>query len=307
MGHKEIVVDGEIFYEEASKFLQTMSVNSKFKIKGKDSHDDLFDYYSASENRCELIFDAEQTNFLHRLDAQSTSALDPKLLKNLQTQFELPVEKIDVGYFFKVEADAGIPPRCEGIHNPHVFRYGNIGFAFLICLPLDWAVEEDHYAIKFNYYKGGKYRVCKRSFSLLNGKLPYVRYMLDEWTWGDEPLDFVEQSISRGNQNEGIGLSQKLANKITRLFYYVNIIWLIENDGLSMNADADAFLHFDDLDVPAKAKLIQQFEEHNQVFCAKCKEQFNALVKDFFRAIKYVDTETLLRHYGIIPVNKSNT
>lgn len=304
MSSKEIVVDGEIFYAEASKFLQTMSVTSKFKIKGQDSHANLFDYYEASENRCQIVLDSEKTNFIHRLYASFKNDLDPSIIKAIETNFEVPFEKIDVSYFFKVEPDAGTPPRCEPIHSPHIFRYGNIGFAFLICMPFDWAAEQDHYSVEFNYYKDGKYRSCKRRFSLLNGSLPYVRYMVDEWTWGDKPIDFVKHRIANGEQENGVGLTAPLANRITHLFYYVNIVWLIENDGLNLSADNNEFYDYDDLAKSAQAELIKNFEDSNKAFCSKSKAEFHELLKNSPRGNKYVDTETLLRHYGIIPVEK---
>jgi hypothetical protein len=304
MGHKEIIVDGEIFYKEAAKFLETMSVTSKFKIKGEDSFTNLFDYYQASENRCQIVLDSETSNFIHRVDEDFATHVDARSMKAIEANFELPSEKIDVAYFFKVDPDDGVPPRCESIHNPHIFRYGNIGFAFLICLPFDWAAEQDHYSVEFNYYKDGKYRACKRRLSLLNGGLPYVRYMVDEWTWGDEPINFVRHCISRGSQEEGVGLSTRLANRITDMFYYVNIIWLIENEGLSLDAEKNEFYHYDSLSASAKAELIKNFEDKNDLFCSRCKGEFNALLKSSPRDIMYVDTETLLRHYGVIPEGK---
>lgn len=300
MGHKEIVVDGEIFYKEVAKFLETMAVTSKFKIKGEDSFTNLFDYYQASENRCQIVLNSETSNFIHRLDEDFGTHLDAPSMKAIEANFELPSEKIDVAYFFKVDPDDGVPPRCESVHNPHIFRYGNIGFAFLICLPFDWAAEQDHYSVEFNYYKDGKYRSCKRRISLLNGGLPYVRYMVDEWTWGDKPIDFVKHRIGSGEQENGVGLTAPLANKITHLFYYVNIVWLIENDGLNLSAERNEFYNYDDLDKSAQAELIKHFEDSNKAFCSKSKAEFHELLKNSSRENKLVDTETLLRHYGVI-------
>jgi len=304
MAHKEIVVDGEIFYREAAKYLETMAVTSKFKIQGEDSHVNLFDYYQASKDRCQIVLDSEKTNFIHRLNSEFASNLDTALLKRIESNFELPFDKIDVGYFFRVDSDEGIPPRCEPIHNPHIFRYGNIGFAFLICLPFDWAAEQDHYSVEFNYYKDGNYKSCKRRFSLLNGSLPYVRYLVDEWTWGEQPIDFVRHSISRGTQPEDVGLTENLVNSISDLFYFVNIVWLIENEGLRLDAEKNEFYHFNSLSVSAKAELIKDFEEKNDLFCSRCMGEFNALLKSSTRDVMYVDTETLLRHYGVIREDK---
>lgn len=282
-----------------------MSVTSKFKIKGEDSFTNLFDYYQASENRCQIVLDAETSNFIHRVDEDFGTHLDAPSMKAIEANFELPSEKIDVAYFFKVDPDDGVPPRCESVHNPHIFRYGNIGFAFLICLPFDWAAEQDHYSVEFNYYKDGKYRSCKRRLSLLNGSLPYVRYMADEWTWGDKPIDFVKHRIGSGEQENGVGLTAPLANKITHLFYYVNIVWLIENEGLKLDAEKNEFYHFNSLSASAKTELIKNFEEKNDLFCSRCKGEFNALLKSSPRDITYVDTENLLRHYGVIPEDRN--
>ena len=301
MGHKEIIVDGEIFYKEAAKFLETMSVTSKFKIRGEDSFTNLFDYYQASENRCQIVLDSETRNFIHRVDEDFGTHLDAPSMKAIEANFELPSEKIDVAYFFKVDPDDGVPPRCHPLHSPHIYRYGTIGFAFLMSMPFNWSSEKDHYSVVFNYYRKGAYRRCERKISMLNGDWPYVRYLLDEWIWGEEPVKMVAASINASSDKTNDGLSDNLAKHLTSLLYYMNIIWLIESHELQLKTSDRSFLNFDSLSKSEKASQLDSFCKKNTSFLERCYADFESIKQISGLDLDDIDHEDMLRHYGIIP------
>lgn len=300
MGHPEQIVEDAVFFEEASKYLNTMSVNGKFKIVGEDRFTDKSQYYHTKGNSTGTVFDAEKANFIHTTHSESIEMSDEQRAE-VEQAFELPLEKIEAGYLFRIAPDEGIPPRCHPLHSPHIYRYGTIGFAFLMSMPFNWSSEKDHYSVVFNYYRKGAYRRCERKIAMLNGDLPYVRYLLDEWIWGEEPVKVVAASINASSDKTNDGLSDNLAKHLTSLLYYMNIIWLIESHGLLLKPSDDSFLNFDSLSKAEKAKQLDSFSQNNASFLERCYADFESIKQISGLDLEDIDHEDMLRHYGIIP------
>lgn len=304
MGHPEQIVEDAVFYEEASKYLNTMSVNGKFKIVGEDRFADKSRYYQTKGNTTATVFDAEKSNFIHTQQSESLE-IPKERREEVEQAFELPLEKIEAGYLFKIIPDEGIPPRCHPLHSPHIYRYGTIGFAFLMSMPFNWSTEKDHYSVVFNYYRKGAYRRCERKISMLHGDLPYVRYLLDEWNWGEDPIEEVTASIHASSDETKDGLSGALAERLTSLLYYMNVIWLTESHGLQLKPSDDSFLNFESLDTDQKLQVLQSFEQNNAAFFERCYADFDAIKKMSGLDLEDISQENTLRHYGIIPSSVS--
>ncbi len=302
MGHRDQIVDDRIFFEEATKYLNNMSINGKFKISGEDRFKNKFDYYQHKDEITSLVFDSEKANFLH-ITHSGLDQLDQEKKEAITEAFELPFDKIEVGYLFRVMPDGNTPPRYFPIHSPHVYRYGTIGFAFLMSMPFQWATETDYYQVCFNYFRKGAHRSCTRRISLLNGDLPYVRYCLDQWYWEENPVEYVSSSIQKGNSDSTNGLSEELAQRMTLLLYYVNIVWLIECNELNVTPENFNFSKFIEWSDQEKSKELNRFERENEGFLKAAKLELTKLGDLSGSKVMQPSVEQILKHFGLIPGN----
>jgi hypothetical protein len=136
---------------------------------------------------------------------------------------------------------------------------------------------------------------------MLNADLPYVRYLLDEWIWGEEPVKVVAASIHASSDKTKDGLSETLAKHLTSLLYYMNIIWLTESHELQLKTSDHSFLNFDRLSKPEKAKQLDSFSQKNTSFLERCYADFESIKQISGLDLEDIDHEGMLRHYGIIP------